>query len=98
MLRNTALRSAFLTRVPCVHLLSKMLARLVLLASCFVFSLGTKFTSIIVNRLNCSYLRRFNGLSVLSLRSACYSQCVIASVSVAISYKYFHIHKENHTE
>ena len=37
MLRNTALRSAFLTRVPFVDLLSKMLALLVLLASCFVF-------------------------------------------------------------
>ena len=48
MLRNTALRSAFLTRVPFVHLLSKMLARLVLLASCFVFiaRLGVyKYTS-----------------------------------------------------
>jgi len=35
--RSPSLRCAFFTRVLTVHVLSKMLARLDLLASCFVF-------------------------------------------------------------
>ena len=67
MLRISALRSVFLTRVPYVHLLSKILARLELLASCFVF---IAFSTRLRIALSCSYLRRFDGLSVMSLRIA----------------------------
>ena len=72
MLRISSLRSAFLTRVLCVHLLSKMLACLELLASCFVFIAQLQVYKYTSKRLELLASTRFYQVFRLVLLASCF--------------------------